>query len=502
MLEQRQRRDRPPRRRANYNQYENFWLSVQAAFCAAALLFSTASHASGETLREALGAAFRDNPGLRAERARQRADEENVRQAIAGWLPTIILGADEGRAHSRTEPPVTTDTLNPHGIGVTLSQPLFRGFRTLNGKRKAEAEVQAGRFQLDDREQAILLDAVTAYVDVLRDRKIARLRRDNVTYLRSEVNASRVRRRAGELSKTDVAQARARLHEGKADLALALAEEKASEARYVSVVGHAPGRLAPPQLPENLIPRSLKEAEALADAQNPGLESARSLQVAARHEKRQAYGEWMPTVSLEAAYRRDHDPELGIDARQDSSILLRLAMPLYQGGSVRSRIRQTTAREMNRRYEVADMRRRTRAEVTDAWQKSQAARRRIAAARLQVAAAREALNGIEIEAEVGERAFFEVLDAQRELVNAEVALARSERDLTVASYTLLAAVGRLRAHLFGIADSAGRDDAVQTEPQVRGWRTRVEATQRQAAAEPVEPDITRIFGIDGLAAWR
>lgn len=437
----------PPATKLRLGPLQNFREVVSLAS-----VFLVASHwaAASETLYEALSAVYAANPGLIAERARQAADEENVRQAISGWLPTVSLDASTGTRRTQTEPTKSTTHLDPNGLGITLSQPVFQGMRTLQGKRKADAEARAGQSQLNGREQTALLDGVTAYVDVLRDRKILRLRTENVRSLQSSLSASLARHKAGDLSKTDVAQARARYHEGRADLSQATAELAASEARYRAVVGHSPGRLSPPQVPEHLLPSSFDDALAAADAQNPEVLSARSLEQAARHEKLQAWGEMLPTVTLEAKYRTDYGHEALVDNEEESSVFLRLNMPLYQGGAVRSKIRQSRARESNRRYQLANTRRQTQANVTDAWQQLIAAKARIEAARQQVAAAREALKGVSVEVKVGERAFFEILDAQRELVNAQVSSARATRDRYVASYSVLSATGRLRAHLLNL----------------------------------------------------
>jgi len=425
------------------------WKSL-AAFHAAILLLSGSPAAHAETLYEALAAAYESNPALDAERARQQADEENIRQAIAGWLPTISLDANRGSKRRQTEPPLIETHLNPEGLGLTLEQPLFTGFKTLHGKRKAQAEVRAGQFQLDDKEQSVLLEAVTAYAGVLRDRQINVLQKNNIRYLQKEFTASRARHKAGDLSKTDVSQAKARLYEGRASQAQAQADEAASVARYIAVIGSPPGNLAKPVIPERLIPRSFEEALALADSENPTIESARQREAAARREKLQAYGDLLPSLSLEVKYNQDYGALRTIDREEESSIFLRMKVPLYQGGSTRSKIRQSRARETSRRYQVSDTRRQTRAAVTAAWQQVKAAKLRITSARLQVRAAREALKGVKIESNVGERDFIDVLNAQREFVNAEISLARAEHDLYVAKYTLLTTVGRLRARLLDL----------------------------------------------------
>ncbi|MEC9368616.1 MAG: TolC family protein, partial [Pseudomonadota bacterium] len=341
----------------------------------AAFLILSAHESRAETIQQALAAAFAGNPGLDAERLRQKADEEFVRQAWGKFLPAISLEAEKGKEDSRTTPG-TSQRTKPEGYGVTLTQPLFRGFRTYNGTRKAKAEVQAGQFQLSDREQEVLLDTITAYADVLRDRRILELRQSNISYLETELKASTARFRAGDLTRTDVAQARARLHEGKADLVEAEADLAASSARYEAVIGHAPGGLAPAAVPVTLIPASLAEAYAAADADNPEIGGARQQAEAANRAKLQAYGALMPDLSLELSQTKSFGDLGSVDHEDESAVFLRLNMPLFAGDR-RSKIRQSAAQESRRNLEILDSRRRIRAAVTDAWQHSLADRERI-----------------------------------------------------------------------------------------------------------------------------
>ncbi len=429
---------------------------------ALALVFLGSDEARSQSLNEALTSAFAGNPGLDAERARQRADEENIKQERAKGLPKLSLDAYRGGEHTRLNSSSRTTKLNPDGYAFTLTQPLFRGFQTLNGTRRAKAEVRAGESQLHGREQSILLDAATAYMDVVQDRKIVKLRRDNVRFLGAELKASRARHKAGDLSRTDVAQARTRLFEGKADLAQAEADAEASEASFEAIIGRRPGALITPRTPRELLPPSLEAALRIALNTNPAIVGALHQQEAARRAKREAFGALLPTVSLELSRSIDHNTSVAIDREEVSSLFVRMKMPLYQGGDLRSRVRQTRARATGAAYEVTDSRRRTRADVINAWKQLHAARARIKAATQQVMAAREALKGVRIEVKVGERALFEVLDAQRELVNGEVALARAEHDHVVSGYVLLSATGRLTAHYLNLpVNYPDLDDAVR-----------------------------------------
>ncbi len=446
---------------------------------ALALVSLGPGEAGSQSLNEALTSAFSGNPGLDAERARQRADEESIKLERAKGLPNLSLDAYTGGEHSRLNSSSRTTKLDPDGYSVTLTQPLFRGFQTLNGTRRVKAEARAGESQLHGREQSVLLDAATAYMDVVRDRKIVKLRRDNVRFLNGELKASRARRKAGDLSKTDVAQARTRLFGGKADLAQAEADVEASEASFEAIIGRRPGALAAPRMPPGL-PPSLEAALGVAKSANPAIVGALHQQEAARRAKREAYGALLPTVSLELSHGIDRNTSALIDREEVSSLFVRMKMPLYRGGELRSRVRQTRARETGAIYEVTDSRRRTRANVINAWKQLHAARARIRAARQQVKAAREALKGVRIEVKVGERALFEVLDAQRELVNGEVALARAQNDHVVSGYTLLAATGRLTASYLNLpVDYPDLDDAVRRERLFAN-----EGTPKEASAYP------------------
>jgi TolC family type I secretion outer membrane protein len=456
--------------------------SSSLAICslALALVFFSAGKVRSQSLNEALTSAFAGNPGLDGERARQRGDLENIKQERAKGLPNLSLDGYSGGEHTRINPASRTTKLTPEGYSLRLTQPPFRGFQTINGIRRAKAEVQAGESQLHGREQSVLLEAAIAYTDVVRDRKIVKLRRSNVTFLRSELKASKRRHKVGDLSKTDVAQARTRLFEGRADLAQAEADVGGSEASYEAIIGQRPGALIAPRMPRRLLPPSLDAALRVAENNNPAIVGALHQKEAARRAKREAYGALLPTVSLELSHGIDNNTSVLIEREEVSSLFVRVKMPLYRGGDSLSRVRQARARETGAAYEITDSRRRTRANVIDAWKQLHAAKARIEASRQQVKAARAALKGVRIEVDVGERALFEVLDAQRELVNGEVALARAEHDHVASGYALLAATGRLTAFFLKLpVDYPDLDDAVRKK-----WRYNNDRTADEKSTYP------------------
>ncbi len=177
--------------------------------------------AFAESLPEALAKAYQTNPQLNAERARQRGTDENVPQALAGYRPQIVASLSAGLQAVRNLLPDNTvqgATLRPWQIGVTVTQTLFNGFKTANSVRVAELQVQSGREALRNAGQGVLLDAVTAYTNVLANQSLVEAQRSNVEFLRETQRVTQRRLKNGDVTETDTAQAEARLSRGLSDL--------------------------------------------------------------------------------------------------------------------------------------------------------------------------------------------------------------------------------------------------------------------------------------------
>ena len=399
-----------------------------------------------EDLSAALASAYRANPGLEAERARLRASDEEVPRAKSGYRPRVTGNADAGVRHSNTNPPLRSDgKTRPRGFDVQVTQPVFRGFRTVNAVREAEANVRAARASLRSIEQTTLLEGVTAYVDVIRDQAIVRLRQNNVRVLSKELRATKDRFNVGEVTRTDVAQARARRAGAVSQLDLAKANLRSSRAEYERVIGHPPSGLIEPQPLDARLPRSLSEALEIAQAENPNVISAAFLEQAARHAVDRIHGEFLPEVNLEAEYQRRYNSSRVVRDTESASITGRVTVPLYQAGDVSARVRQAKQTAEGRLRDIEQARVRARADVVSAWSRLISARAKLVSDRIQVSANQTALTGVRKEEEVGQRTLLDVLDAEQELLDAQVQLAITRRDLVVASYSVLSAVGRLTA---------------------------------------------------------
>jgi len=409
--------------------------------------------ARAETLSDALVTAYTANPELDAERARQRATDEDVPQALAGSRPTVTgtgeVGSEQVFRRALVSTPAGTvltrgvTNSDPKGVRVSLSQPLFRGFRTVTGTARAESGVLAGRYELNNVEQNVLLDAVTAYVDVIRDAALVGLTESNEDVLREELASTNARFEVGELTKTDVAQAEARVSGAVSEVSRARANLARSRATYERVIRRPPGSLSPPTSLNGVLPTTLDEAQRIGEAEHPALISSRHSIDVSDHDIENIKGELLPTLTLDADYSRTWDTSPTVLDTETTSIIGRLTVPLYQAGAVSSRIRQAREVSTQRRLESEDIRAQVHAAVATAWDGLIAARVQIEADREQIRAATVALDGVRQEQRVGQRTTLDVLDAQQELLNAQVSLATSTRDEVVAAFTLLASIGRL-----------------------------------------------------------
>ncbi len=344
----------------------------------------------------------------------------------------------------------TNTNLSPRGGNIGIVQTLYNGFRTGNQTRQAEATVLAGRETLRNTEQTVLLDGATAYMNVLRDGAILDLQRRNVQVLQEQLKQTQDRFSVGEVTKTDVAQAESRLAAAQSQVFSAEANLRTSQATFRRVIGVEPMALRAGMPVDRLSPRTLDAAVGRGRNEHPQVTSAQFTVDAAQNAVKVAEGALYPTVTLEGNVQKRWDTAPGQFDQLTGTVLGRVAVPLYQGGSEYSVIRQAKETLGQRRIELDVARDQVRALVVQAWGQLEATKAQITAAQAQVAAAEIALNGVREEARVGQRTTLDVLNAQQELVNARVALVTAQRDRVVASFTLLSAVGGLSPQVLGL----------------------------------------------------
>ena len=430
-------------------------LAVAAATCGGAL----SSSADADTLPWALAQAYVNNPIVNAQRANLRATDEGVGIALSGYRPTIRGTIVEGwtdqlqtvKAGPNLYPGQWTNFANQQ-YGVAATQTLYNGFQTANRTRQAESQVSAGRETLRLTELNILLQGATAYMNVLQYAAIVELNKANVVVLQEQLRQSRDRFNVGEVTKTDVAQAESRLAAGRSQLAAAESQYITNKATYRQVIGIEPGKLAPAAPVDNKSPSNVQEAVLRARQENPNVTAAAlGVDVAALQVKINE-GALYPTVvaTLQTTNSLPSATSPTIIRSLVMTAFGTVTVPFYQGGGEYATIRQSKETLGQNRINLDNQRDTVQQQTVQAWGQLEAAKAQILATQAQVLAAETALNGVREEARVGQRTTLDVLNATQELLNARTALVTAQRDRVVASYSLLAATGRLSVAILAL----------------------------------------------------
>lgn len=417
--------------------------------------------AVAQTIPEAVAMALATNPGLAAQRAQLEATSERRVQAAAITRASVAAEASttaqETFTRSRTLAGVTTDeagtVTRPGQVGVSATQPIWLAGRGQAAIGEAEARIAQAEARYRGAAIGVIRDVIAAYADLRRDSRALEIRRANVATLNRQLEAARARFEVGEITRTDVAQVEARLSAARAGQSLAEARLGSSQAAIERLIGQPPALLAPP-IDDAALPSSLDQAVLAARGGNPDLQAARAGQAIADQGARIVAAETRPRATLTASGSRFVDQ--GFDGNTGGSVALsaRVTVPLYTAGANAARVREAEGGARAARFAADDAERLVVERVTNGWRQLEAARLGLQATRQQVTAARIAFEGAELEQSVGLRTTLDVLIQQQELLEAELALAGSERDVVVAAYGLAAAIGTLSASGLGLAPSA------------------------------------------------
>lgn len=403
-----------------------------------------AGPAGAETLQEAIASAFETNPSLQIERYRTEIARENLGLARSAGMPQVSLSAGGGYEYVDTNSIVTFGTGDRPIASAQLqaTQPIYTGGRISAGIRQAEAGISAADRSFDAATQDLILDVVTAYVNVRRDREAVAIRKNNVDVTGEQVRAAEDRFEVGVVTLTDVAQAKARLEGARAALAGAEAALVGSEAFYQFLTGLAPGVLAsPPPVPP--LPASLEAATAEGIANNPSIEAARQQLRAAGAGVDVAQSQGRPQISIVGT--AGVQETFGDDSRRDTNVsaVAQGRIPLFTGGAVKAQVNSAKLQREQARRQVDALETQVRAQVAQAWFGYSASLRAIEASQRQVEAAEIAYEGAKEELAVGVRTTLDVLDQEQQLFEARLSLVAAERDAYVAAHQLLRATGNL-----------------------------------------------------------
>lgn len=397
-----------------------------------------------QTLQEAMETAISTSPDIDQQRAALRALDEAVAIARSGFRPSFTGNFSAGANFSENSEqlPGADRWTYPTSVGATVTQSIYDGGQTSNAVDGAFATVEGGRFTLLSVQQQVLLNTVTAYVNVVQAQQNVELAEKSQMVLRRQLQAARDRFSVGETTRTDVSQAEAALAEARANLATQRGLLGQARETYRQVVGEMPGSLAPlPPLPQ--LPNSLEEAQEIALRNHPDILSARANVEAASFAVREAIGATLPSVDFSASWTSGSDTINRGSGANTGSFAITGSVPFYVGGSLRAQVRSAQAAASQARAQLRATTRRVLQDVGVAWEILVASRATIRANIAQIEAERVAFNGVVEEARVGQRTTLDVLEAEEDLLDAETSLVVSRADEYVNAYTLLAAMGLL-----------------------------------------------------------
>ncbi|HET6654854.1 MAG TPA: TolC family outer membrane protein [Gammaproteobacteria bacterium] len=420
------------------------------------LLAAVALPAGATTLHETLATAYRNNARLQAERSALDATEDQVDTAQSGWKPRVNVTASAGRTHidgtfssifgafsEPGAPSVLPLTLQGSAVGIAVQQPLYEGGRTSAAINQAQSLVSVQQAKLQNTEQEVFLSAAQAYINVLTDQAVLRLERHNVKVLKEQLQSAQANFNNGEATRTDVAQSEARLAGARAQVIQARGDLREARATYRRVVGVPAQNLQPPAELKYL-PASLAEARQLAAHNYPVIAAKYAVQ-AAHYNVETLKSRLSPSLALTGSYTHANDPQFAFAQLNQAQIALTLSIPIYQGGALHAQTSQARHLAAQRHNQLIDAERRAVEQATRAWQALQTASAALKAIQSQISAAQIAFKGVTSEHRVGERTQLDVLNAQQDLLTAQVSLARARGNMRIAAYALKAATGNLTA---------------------------------------------------------
>ncbi|MET3925519.1 TolC family outer membrane protein [Devosia sp. 2618] len=425
----------------------SFRVKLVASVLAMALAASSVGGANAQSITQALTAAYNHAPDLQAALLEAKASAENVALAKAGTRPT--LGAAVGGTYSFQGVGGTYSDSTSINAGLQYSQTIFDNYKTDAQVEAARAAAEAAEYQIRNTEQNVLLAVVQAYMSVLSDRQLVSLRQDNQTFFQAQLQSSRDRLDVGEGTRIDVAQSEARLAQGDAAYRASLSSLEISQATFQRYVGAAPSNLNASHNYARLIPSTLQAALSEAEAGHPAILLSKAAIRAAQAGSDAAQAAFGPTATVTGSLGTGLSTLPGQDVVR-GSLGFQISVPIYAGGAIGASVRKANIEQIKSEVTAMSSYDQVREAVISAWAGIQSADAQISAANSAVSASRTVLDGVIQERDLGSRTTLDVLNSQADLTTARETLINAQTNKVVATFSLLAAMGRLTAPNLGL----------------------------------------------------
>lgn len=411
---------------------------------------------TGETVIAAIKAALEHNPQIDIAESRRDSSKADQFRALGQFLPEIEATAAYADDSWRSKTLQTLQDRDGTTVGVTAVQPVFQGLATINRFREARARLNEADLSLLSTRQQIALEAARAHAGVVLARAIVEHRVENLMLVNRQFEIADQRQKAGAQSRTGVEQARMRRAQAQVDLGQARAALAEREAAYARITGRqAPAEFARDNSDRTGDLSSLDEAMELAREFNPAISAAEASWKAAKHAKNAAIGDFAPRVTLEGSYfRRFGEDQMLAADDEEYQLVARMRMPIFRQGRNIAGLKSAGASVSAEQAQMVTTRLAVDETVMRSWRQLVEAEAKRVAARQGIEAAQESVKGLQLEYEAGQRSVIDVLDGQRDLVQAQINLSQSEFDLRSAQYELAAATGFI-LEAFGV-QSEGR----------------------------------------------
>ncbi len=423
--------------------------ALRAGATVVVLMVCSSAGANAESLKAALTAAYANNPNITSALLSVNSAAENVALAKSGKLPSIGVSASATESAGIAGGQV--GTTSNYQVGLSYQQTLFDNLKTDANIEQARALAEASTYALRNEEQNVLLSVVNAYMSVILNTQLVKLRQDTMSFYQTQVKASQDRLKIGEGTKIDVSQAQASLASAVASYKAAIAGVQSSQASYVRWVGHKPQNLSGSYSFGSLIPSSVDRAIALADDRHPAILAAKAAIRAAQAGSDAANAAFGPTVSVVGTICGLECGSGSINTSLAGSVKLSLNVPIYEGGALGAGVRKANIGQIKSSIDAQSARDQVNEAVVTSWSALQNAIAQIDSANSALAANQLSLDGVIQERDVGQQTTLDVLNAEATLTTSKEAIITATSNRITAAFSLIAATGRLSARDLGLA---------------------------------------------------